>query len=231
MVLDDRVTRYVQHVAVLVVTEALGTQCHTLIQRHVVADDGCLTNHHTRAVVNGEVFANLGTRVDINTRPRVSLLRDDTGNDGHLHQVQHVRYAVVRHRVHHRVTVNHLAIVGGSGVALEHRLHIRIEQALHLGQLVNKLQSQVFCRTENLLLGTVTVLTKLHAACYLALQQVVELVHAHANMVRTHLLVALTLVEIVGEDDVLTQTHNTSYLFYTRHRSCTRGHHVTLALR
>ena len=84
-------------------------------------------------MVYSEVFANLGTRVDIDTRPRVGQLRDDTGDDGHLHQVQHMRYAIVRHRVHHRVTVNHLAIVGGSWVALEHRLHIRIEQALHFG--------------------------------------------------------------------------------------------------
>ena len=83
VVFDNRVTRYIQHVAVSIILEALGTQCDTLIQRDVVANDTRLTNHDTRAVVDGEVLADGGTRMDIDTRLGVGLLGNDTRNDGH----------------------------------------------------------------------------------------------------------------------------------------------------
>ena len=40
--------------------------------------------------------------------------------------VQFVSHAVVRHRVHHRIAENYLAVVGGSRVIVEHGLHISI---------------------------------------------------------------------------------------------------------
>ena len=68
MILDDRVARHVQHVTVLIVFEALGSQRHTLIQTHMVADNRGLTDHHARTVVYREIFAYLSSRVDIDTR-------------------------------------------------------------------------------------------------------------------------------------------------------------------
>ena len=71
MILYNRVTRHVQHITLLIILEALGTQRYTLIQRHVVADNRCLTDDHTRTMINSEILTYLSTRVDIDTRLRV----------------------------------------------------------------------------------------------------------------------------------------------------------------
>ena len=84
IVFDNRVARYVEHVAVLVVLEALGTQGDTLIDGDVFANDAGFANDDTRAVVDGEIFANLGTRMDVDTRFGVSLLSDDAGDDRYV---------------------------------------------------------------------------------------------------------------------------------------------------
>ena len=68
MVLDDRMTGNIQHVAVLIVAEALGTKRHTLIEGDVVADDGGLANDDARAVVDSKILADLGTWVNVDTR-------------------------------------------------------------------------------------------------------------------------------------------------------------------
>ena len=88
VVLDNRVARDVQHIPLFVVLKALGTERHTLIERHMTADDGGLANHDTRTVVDGEILTNLGSWMDINTRLRVSLFRDDTRDDRHFQFVQ-----------------------------------------------------------------------------------------------------------------------------------------------
>ena len=61
--------RYVEHVAVSIVLETLGTQRDTLVECDVVADDTGLTDNNTRAMVDGKILANSGSRMDINTRP------------------------------------------------------------------------------------------------------------------------------------------------------------------
>ena len=144
VVLDDGVTGDVQHVPLLVVFETLRAQRHALIQRHVVADDRRLADHHARAVVYREVLAYLRPRVDVDTRLRVRLLRDDARDHGHLQFVQPVGDTVVRHRVHHRIAEDHLPIVRGRRVGVEHRLHVRIQQPLDLRQRVDEQRSQPF---------------------------------------------------------------------------------------
>ena len=68
VVLDDGMTGDVEHVAVGVFLEALRTQRHTLIERHVTADDTGLANNHSCTVINGKVFAYLRTRMDVDAR-------------------------------------------------------------------------------------------------------------------------------------------------------------------
>ena len=92
----------------------------------MIANDRGLANDYTRAVIDGEIFANLCSGMDVNTRFRVSQFRNDSWNHGHLQFVQFVGHAVVRHRVHHRIAENYLAVVGGSRVVVEHGLHISI---------------------------------------------------------------------------------------------------------
>ena len=68
IVLDDGMAGYVEHVAVSVFLEALGTQRHALIERHVIADDTGLANNNASTMINGKVFAYLCTRMNVNTR-------------------------------------------------------------------------------------------------------------------------------------------------------------------
>ena len=68
IVLDDGMSGYIEHIAVGVFLEALRTQRHTLVERHMVADDGRLTNDHARTVVDGEVFTYLCARMDVDAR-------------------------------------------------------------------------------------------------------------------------------------------------------------------
>ena len=175
VVLDDWVTRHVQHVAVLIVFKALGTQRHTLIECHVITDDTRLTYYHTRSVVNRKVFADGSSRVNIDTRLRVSLFCDDTWNDGYLQFMQFVGNTIVRHGIHYRIAENHLTIVRRSGVVVEHRLHIGIKQSLDFRQCINEKRSF----TLSLLVGFFlrgyffAVLAELQSVGYLFHQQTV----------------------------------------------------------
>ena len=122
MILDNWVTRHVQHITLLIILETLGTQRHTLIQRHVTADNRCLTDHHTSAVVDGEILTDLSPWVDVDTCLRVRLFRNDTRNHRHLQLMQFVGNTVMRHGVHTGITEDHLTIVGSSGIVIKHRL-------------------------------------------------------------------------------------------------------------
>ena len=68
VVLDDGMTGYVEHVSVSVFLETLGTQRHALIERHVTADDTGLANDHSSTMINGKVFANMSTRMNVDAR-------------------------------------------------------------------------------------------------------------------------------------------------------------------
>ena len=65
IILDDGMTGYVEHIAIAVFFKALGTQRHTLIERHVTADDTGLANNNASTMINGKVFANLSTRMNV----------------------------------------------------------------------------------------------------------------------------------------------------------------------
>ena len=92
----------------------------------MIANDTSLADDHTCSMIDSEILANLCSGMDVNTRFRVSQFRNDSWNHGHLQFVQFVGHAVVRHRVHHRIAENDLAVVGGSRVVVEHGLHISI---------------------------------------------------------------------------------------------------------
>ena len=135
-------TRHVEHIAIRIVLKALGTEGHTLIQRHVGTDDTGLTDDDARAVVDGKIFTYLRPWMDVDTRLGVSLLSDDTRQDGNLHTVQDVGNTVVGHSIHHGVTEDDLTIGLRGRVVVEHRLNIGIQQPFDLWQFVNKTQSQ-----------------------------------------------------------------------------------------
>jgi hypothetical protein len=59
----DGVTRLVER-------EAAGTQRHALVDLHVAPDDTSLADDDTRAVVDGEIFADGGTGVNVDASPQ-----------------------------------------------------------------------------------------------------------------------------------------------------------------
>ena len=68
IVFYDGVTGHVEDIALLVVLEALGTQRDTLIEGDMRANNASLANHDARTVVNGKIFADLCSRMNIDTR-------------------------------------------------------------------------------------------------------------------------------------------------------------------
>ena len=62
--------------------ETLGSQSDALIEFDVVSDDTRCADYHTCAVVDREVTANLGGRMNINTCFAVRHFRNDTRNQG-----------------------------------------------------------------------------------------------------------------------------------------------------
>ena len=59
-------------------------QGNALIDPHVAADDGCLSDDDAGAVVDEEMVANGGTGVDIDARQAMGIFRHNSGNHRHL---------------------------------------------------------------------------------------------------------------------------------------------------
>ena len=230
MVLQYRVTGYVQHITILIVLKALGTKRNTLIKRNVVANNSGLANNHTCTVVDGKILTNLSTWVNIDTRLRMCQLCDDTRYDGHVKLVKFVSHTIVSHGVHRRITENNLTIIGRSRVVIEHRLYVGIKQAFDLWQCIDKCQSLLLGLAIYLILGAfaLTMLTELKSVRYLLGKQLNQLLHSHTNMVCTYSLIGLPLLEIVGEDNVLYQSYDALNHINRWQRSYCGWHHAYL---
>src|SRR4051812_39517475 len=87
--------------------EAERTQCHTLIQLDMFADFGCLADYHTRAVVDEEMLANRGARVDIDARASVGPLGHHAWNERYVEFVQHVCQPIDRDSLQSRIAEDH----------------------------------------------------------------------------------------------------------------------------
>ena len=70
-------------VAVFIEWETLGTQCHALIELHVVAYDAGSPYHHTCAVIYGEVVPDGGSWMYVDACFAVCHLGDEAGDDGY----------------------------------------------------------------------------------------------------------------------------------------------------
>ena len=126
VVFEYRVSWTVDHIAFLVILKTLGTECNTLIQTHMFAYDASFANNHSRSMVDTEIFADIGTGMYVYTGFRVSQLSDYSWQYGYSHKMQFVGTAIMSHGIYDRVAVYHLTVVIGSGVALEHSLHVSI---------------------------------------------------------------------------------------------------------
>mgnify|MGYP002730301269 CR=1 FL=1 len=72
----------------LVERKTLCAERDTLVELNVTTNDTCGSDYHTRAVVDGEVFANLCPRVNVDARFAVCQFRNDTRNERHVQSIQ-----------------------------------------------------------------------------------------------------------------------------------------------
>ena len=111
--------------------------------------------------------------------------------------------AVVGHGVDHGVAEDDLTVVVGGGVVVEHGFHVGIEQAFHFGQAVDEHQGEVGSTLWRQPLVGVAV--EEQSACNLLLKQRVERLHVYTYIILSYLFLRLPLVEVVGEDDGLSE--------------------------
>ena len=145
--------------------------------------------------------------------------------------VQLVGDAVVRHRVHHGVAEDDLAVVGCGRVVVEHGLHVGVEQSLDFGQGIDEFQGEAFGFFIDPDFGQeVAVFAELQSVGNLLGQQACQFFHIHADAVRAYGFVGLSFVEVVGEDDVLYQADDFLDLFYRRQGCIDGWHHADFLL-
>ena len=134
----DRISTFVER-------ETTGTEGDTLIEFHVLSDDTRFSNHHTRAVVDGEVFANLRTWVDVDSRFGMSHFREHTWNERHTEQKQFVCHAVVGQCLDDRIATDDFAMVLGCWVAVVGSNHVGGENLTKFRQGVDKPLRDAVC--------------------------------------------------------------------------------------
>ena len=81
----------------LAVLLASSSQCHSLIQGHIIADNGSLTNDDTVAVINEKSLADLRAGMDLNARLTYTTLGNISGPEIMPAQVQLMRQSVMDH--------------------------------------------------------------------------------------------------------------------------------------
>ena len=199
IVLQNRMARNVEGVAIDIELETLAAKGDTLIKAYVVADDAGLAYNHTCTVVDAEVLADLGSRMDVDTCTAVGQLGNDAGNDGHTQGQQQVGDAVVQQGDDGGIGEDDFLIGAGGGVTVINCLDIGVGQALDLWQRLDKLHGDFFrllAHVWHLILGK-----RLQAETYLFAKQSIEFLHPHADEILAHIRAIITVAEIAGEDD------------------------------
>ena len=87
MISNDGVPGHINRSPIVVNLKILCTQCNTLIYGDMMPEYTRLSYHHTCPVVNGEIFANGGARVDVDACGRMGHLGDDSRQYGYVHHM------------------------------------------------------------------------------------------------------------------------------------------------
>ena len=117
--------RAAHEVAVGVGLEGERTERNPLVELHVAADFARLADHDAGAVVDEEVVADRGARMDVDAGARVGPLGHHARDERHLEPVQEVGQPVDGHRLQARVAEDHLVERAHGRVAVVGRLHVR----------------------------------------------------------------------------------------------------------
>ena len=184
-----------------------------LIYFHIVADDTCGADHHAGAMVDGKPRADRGPGVDVDSGLAVGKLAYGARNQRHTHLEQRVGDTVTRHGPHRWIARNDFGDVLRGRVAVENGTHIVGKGSAQLRQPLDKLPGHVAGR---LGVGCVAaVAVERQPGVYLAREQCVEPLDAHADMIAERCRVGGRHPEIAGENDRPAQFH---YFFKVGHR-------------
>ena len=99
-------------------------QRHALIDLHVVADHGRFTNDDAGAVVDEEILADRGTRMDIDARDAVGVFGHDARDQRNAELKQLMRDTAGKDGIQSRIGTDDLVLVVRRGIAVIGRLDI-----------------------------------------------------------------------------------------------------------
>ena len=137
-VFQDGVAGNLARHALRVVGEVPRTQCNPLIQGHMRADDGRLSDDDAGAVVDGEVVADDRTGMDVDAGGGMGILREHAGDDRDAQQMQFMGRTVVDHRRHGRIAEDDLLEAAHGRVVVGDGFHVGFQQFPDPGDLVHE---------------------------------------------------------------------------------------------
>ena len=134
------------------VARAERAERHALIELDVVADDRRLADDDAGAVVDEEVFADLGAGVDVDAGRAVGIFAHDARDERHAALIQLVRDAVDEDGIQTGVGEDDLLLAAGGGVAVEVCGHVLHEDGLDLRQAAQEAVADGVCALAQLAL-------------------------------------------------------------------------------
>ena len=126
-------------ISILIGREFFTSQTDTLKDTDIITNHTGLADHRSGAMVDREVMSNPGSRMNINTRFRMSQFCYDTGNIRHTQLIQLMGVALIADSTESRVTENNLSQILCGRIAVIGGFSIRCQHVTQLWQCSNKL--------------------------------------------------------------------------------------------
>lgn len=198
-------------IALFVAGEALGTQSHSLIQFHMVADDTRGSDDHTRTMVNGKVVSDLGTRMDVDTRFGMCHFGDDTRDERYVEAIKFVGNPVIGDGTDDRIATDDFPEARGGRVTVVGSLYVGGQNAADFRQATDEFCSQLGCcgPTRRLTVALSLVFyPEAQSGLYLFDEQRKQFFDVDSDMVIDGLAIDGRVTEIAGKQDGAGQFHN-----------------------
>ncbi len=120
------------------------TERDALIEFDVIADDGGLSDHGARAVIDEEASPDLCSRVDVDSGAGVGMFGDDARNHRHARAMEPMRDAICSHGFDGWIAEYDFFDVLGGRIALVCSAHIAVQHGAKGGQLSKESEDDLF---------------------------------------------------------------------------------------
>ena len=191
-------------VALCVEREALGAEGDALVELHVVAEDAGGADDNACAMVDGEVAADGGGRVYVDSRLAMGHLGDDARDEGYAQEVQLMGYAVVADGAYGRVAADDLAIGSGGRGALLGGHHIGGKDTAQVGQALDEPSG----KGGGIGGGRRALLGKAEPGLYLLGELMVEALYVDAGVVGDGVAADAGVAEVAWKEDGTAEPDN-----------------------